>query len=1068
MSRSRLILAPPAALWTLSHDLLLRAFQDDRVAARLVVAPSSVVARLLVRDVARSCGAVAGLVPLTFHELAESMARPHVSATTLPDLAGEAIVAALLAADPGPFGARARRPGVVEAVAAVLRGLRDAGLDDLPEDDLDAFDRERVQHVGRLLAAYGAHLERHDLADGLALCRAAADGPLPGGAGSVLVHGVYELRGADLAVLDALCGRVDVTWVMPAMESLSTSASLLDETVLALQERGFEIETLDAGDADLAASLANVPEARLLACPGARAEAREVARGVLVAAAAGIAFGEMAVITAQESDVPRVIEALDRAHVPVADRPEPKLFDTPRGRALLALTRLLQGAGSRHDAVTVLRAHLAANEPAFPVARIENLLRRAGAGAPSAATWRTRLEALARTLARRADRLAEQPLENDDDAARDASEAPAAVETPESLRAEAQHARRLAAAAAVVLEAADVLAGEWTDWRSLAGRLATIARTALGDPALLPAIDAATELVAWLDRTGTRPGGRVTLAALAKPAPTAATNSVPDSVPEAVSDAVPEAVSDAVPGAVSDAALGVSLWTRRLASFAGERDMKTRRRPGEGVLVLDVARARGLRVRAAWLCGFADDVFPGLPAADPVLPDAARRAIREATGAPVAVASRRIEGCDVAFALALAAGAERVTCSWPRLDDATGGTRWPAEPLARLAERCTEQPLDPDDPASSPAIERVPAELPGLGDARRPLLDVTEYDLAAARDAVLGAHLADDAQLSRARRAHESRYRDRDLTTFDGQVGARPIERFTVTELETIAGCPLRYFFGSVLGLGDVQDAGGLEEPQRTDLGRLAHDVLEETLGRLAGRPVPEGEEAARVAAGVAAVTQRRLGELLADGVYGAPGLWRALAQRMARELARVVLDELAQLARQGLTIGSVELPREKSVEVKDGVELVIRGRVDRADTGPGGLRITDYKFSKTPPSFEMFDGGRRIQLPLYAWLLREEGSNVSEVRYLYLRADGKGNELLRTEAELAATEVDLLALVDRLADTARAGTFFAVPENCGVCAYRVVCGPGRTLVARRKDADPERVKFATLRESFK
>lgn len=510
------------------------------------------------------------------------------------------------------------------------------------------------------------------------------------------------------------------------------------------------------------------------------------------------------------------------------------------------------------------------------------------------------------------------------------------------------------------------------------------------------------------------------------------------------------------------------MWSRRLAGFAGERDAKTRRRPGEGVLVLDAARARGLRVRAAWLCGFADDVFPGMPGADPVLPDGARRAIREATGAPVPVASRRLEGCDVAFELALAAGAERVTCSWPRLDDATGGTRWPAEPLARLAERRAGRPLDPDDPAGSPAIERVPAELPGLGEARRPLLDVTEYDLAAARDAVLGAHLADDPQLSRARRAHESRYRDRDLTTFDGQVGERPIARFTVTELETIAGCPLRYFFGSVLGLDEVQDAGGLEEPQYADLGRLAHDVLEETLGRLAGRPVPEGEDAARVAAGVAAVTERRLAGLLDDGTYGAPGLWRALAQRMARELARVVLDELAMLARQGLTIGSVELPREKALEVQDGVELVIGGRVDRADTGPGGLRITDYKYQAPPKGFEMFDGGRRIQLPLYAWLLRGEDCGVTEVRYLYLRADAKHGELLRTEAELAATEIDLLALVDRLTGTARAGTFFAVPEKCDYCPYRVVCGPGRALVARRKDADPERVKFSTLKESFK
>ena len=1060
MPELRLIRADPHRLLDASTAALAGWREDDHLSPVAVAAPSRTVARLLVRESAREAGIAVNVLGLTLHDLAREMALPATEGFPLPKHADRLLVAERLESDPGPLGAAARRPAVAAAVARAVRDLRLLGTEFDAADiaaELHPREVEVLRHVQRIATAVAERMEASGLLDDAALYGAALARLLPLGAERLLLHAIYDLDGVQRRLVEAIARRAQVTWVIPEPDETWSAAPIVRDTIDWAEGRGFVSYAYRHAEGDEAAT------PRILASPGLAAEAQEIARELLAAAERGRSFGEMAVIVASsERQEPLLAAELRRAGIPVAASGSSALVDAPDGRILLAVLRLIEGDASESEVAAIV-GHLAEARPEIETtaARAESLARQAGCAAADPSAWPSRLDRLADQLERRAAaRLAAAEPEEDEeegtfarghdelreDARRARAIGEAAREGLARLAAvrrtvESSDARRAWSTLAAELEAAVEILG-------IAGDVATAAREAACGLLVYEVRGLPLRFEHALEIFGERLGAA---------SPRAVAPDVPADEPD-------EREEDEPPP-------GEARFDRSCGS----------RRPGEGVLLTDVNRARGLRLPLVWCAGLSQDLFGGPSAPDPVLGDAVRGKIAGLTGLPLGTSTRRAEEADLLLALAAASGADAATLSWPRIDDATGQVRYPADPLARLIEARSGVPLPPDDPASAEGVVRVPRDPPAIGASERALLDAHEYDLAAVAtgDPRQRGHLDREPRLVRGRAVHEARFMTRELTAHDGLTGPDGAlgSRFSPSSLERLARCPFKAFLHDRLRLGAGPDESVPVDPQPVDVGRLAHRVLESLMQPLAGTPHGQWPDAASLCGRVAPLVERHLRGLLAEGVPGLLRVWEAVAERLRAEIARTLLDELDLLERGRHDVLSLETPLEHDVEIV-GARVTLRGRPDRVDRRPdGGLVVTDYKHAKgdgyPDGKKKVFDGGRWLQLPVYARLAglalpAPAGAGPPSVRFVFLRADAT-----RPSIEAQLTEEDrgerLDALVTELIGEAKSGGYFQVPSraNCAYCDFAGLCGPGKERIGRIKKDDERRRRHAGLAERY-
>lgn len=129
------------------------------------------------------------------------------------------------------------------------------------------------------------------------------------------------------------------------------------------------------------------------------------------------------------------------------------------------------------------------------------------------------------------------------------------------------------------------------------------------------------------------------------------------------------------------------------------------------------------------------------------------------------------------------------------------------------------------------------------------------------------------------------------------------------------------------------------------------------------------------------------------------------------------------------------------------------RGIADLVERGPNGLRVTDYKTGKTPSSRYLDD--RLAQVWLYAAALRESGTDIEEVRLLYLSRDtGSGTDFCRTLDQGAMNRAvsDHRDTWDSI-EAAMAADEFPTRTGplCSWCPYRSDCPDGKAEHQRRR-----------------
>ncbi|NNE74290.1 MAG: PD-(D/E)XK nuclease family protein [Acidimicrobiales bacterium] len=526
---------------------------------------------------------------------------------------------------------------------------------------------------------------------------------------------------------------------------------------------------------------------------------------------------------------------------------------------------------------------------------------------------------------------------------------------------------------------------------------------------------------------------------------------------------------------------------------------------GEGVLLAPLSAAAGLDVDVMIILGLAEGICPTPHREDSLLPDAERG---------VAVRGELVlRGDSVArqrrhLLAALAAGHQERIMIAPAGDHRTGRLRTPSRwlleavgestrpggpPLttktwARRFERSTtDAGIDLRDHPLTTFLESFSH---GLDVAPTPAT-LVERDLASLRRDLLASidpaeHAVIESEpdlraglgLLRSRQAREFTRFDGDLRSIDVP---SPDERtLSSSRLETWATCPMRYFLGYLLELGEVERPDEIMEMSALDRGSLVHQILEDFLAPVvaldrAERPQPGQEWSSADRDRLLQIAHDRFDEYEQAGKTGKSLLWRMQREQLLADLERWLSEDNANRTRAGAVPEAVEMrfgfDDEPAVTIDVGAERIVRfrGIADRVDLDADGIPIVlDYKTGKAFPARELrldpVVAGRRLQLGLYAEAVQQRfGTEAAQAAYWYISTAGKfevrdfdlTDENRRRFREIVGAivrgiEAGIFPMAPGTYDAFRANH-----DNCTFCEFDRVCPAGRGVIAENTSADP-------------
>jgi hypothetical protein len=529
--------------------------------------------------------------------------------------------------------------------------------------------------------------------------------------------------------------------------------------------------------------------------------------------------------------------------------------------------------------------------------------------------------------------------------------------------------------------------------------------------------------------------------------------------------------------------------------------------------VADLLAARGVTAERVVVPGLVERQFPRRARPDPVLLDEERRRLNlelvPERALRLAAASWREE--RLLFRLAVGAARRELVLTWPRSGD-EGRPLVPSAFLLEAARALAGREVGFEelrDAGGELGVERIglspllsPPGPPGAA-SRRPLL-ASEHDLeriAAARRAGdargLGYLLAAHPRFAAAAAMEIERHgfeRGARLGAFDGVVGEElggawlagrrrddGAVALSPSALEAYAQCSFHFFHREVLRLRSQPAPERRLDLEQREVGLLYHHLLRALFERLQQEGLlPLGEERLERATRLVGPT---LDALLARrprlAGEGPQPLWLARRRRLESDVAALLAAQAREPAgwtprRHELVLG--EGGGEPRVRLGSST-LAVRGRLDRVDAGPPGLRIVDYKTGrlKRPLYGDAGDvqGGRRLQLPLYRLALRElEGGaagGAPPIHGLFLGVEAASGyrQIPWTPADFERATPELDAVVGAMLDGIAAGEFFQVERGVfceRYCPYGEICGPGRESLIARKAADPRAARAAAWR----
>jgi putative RecB family exonuclease len=263
-----------------------------------------------------------------------------------------------------------------------------------------------------------------------------------------------------------------------------------------------------------------------------------------------------------------------------------------------------------------------------------------------------------------------------------------------------------------------------------------------------------------------------------------------------------------------------------------------------------------------------------------------------------------------------------------------------------------------------------------------------------------------------------------------------PRLRLSPSKLKQFANCGLHYKFTYV---------DKIPEPptKHTVLGNIMHRGLELLYQQPQWDRTPE-----RLRALMAQAEAEHCGELEAVFGYGYNDAEHECIVT-ARDFAQRIFSIEDPSAIECLTEGSLEVDNE---------DWILRGRYDRADFGPDGITLIDYKSGKPPRKASEREALRALVLYAGMWNLTHVTA-VTRVKLVYLRSTPKGKTPVVVSARVDASEIDGgFERVGAMAEAIRHGLDLGFQPKPGVlchwCPYTALCPAGAAYL----EAHPRKV----------
>src|SRR5262245_15580406 len=399
-------------------------------------------------------------------------------------------------------------------------------------------------------------------------------------------------------------------------------------------------------------------------------------------------------------------------------------------------------------------------------------------------------------------------------------------------------------------------------------------------------------------------------------------------------------------------------WVELFRQVLDETSIPIEEERHQGVQVMDAMTARGRTVRALFLLGMNEKIFPRYVREDPFLRDRQRAVLGSTLGYKI---DEKLAGHEeelLLFELLSRSAVNRLYLSYQRADE-TGRAMAPSSFIdlamhdprfvgkreetvpRRLTQRISERPSIQD---------LLPAEELTLGcllqghDAR-PVLDAIGGDWSLFEQGLATLKIIE-------RESPE-------LGPFEGMVGVQAAETpavadrsYSPTALERYATCPFQYFAERVLRL----------EPERRlrqdnllplTIGTLVHESLRLSYERLVLHQWPDGSlPEAQVQSTVKEAVIDTFAAHAASRGTGHKLLWTLACEWVTDLVAAAVSSDQAEYLATGFRPVAFETAVQGIVPLEPdlpSVSLRIHGTVDRVDhrTEPPALRIVDYKFKQ-------------------------------------------------------------------------------------------------------------------------
>lgn len=501
-----------------------------------------------------------------------------------------------------------------------------------------------------------------------------------------------------------------------------------------------------------------------------------------------------------------------------------------------------------------------------------------------------------------------------------------------------------------------------------------------------------------------------------------------------------------------------------------------------------VMEARYASFDTVVLAGLSEKAFPSGVRDTPPLVDPQEDLDAHGKCEPGARAARRLDEERYLFYLAIAAARSGLVLSYSRFDE--GGTPLlPSQFLvescrALTGERCRSGVLESAPAAGSYLSRRLKrVAISRLGpDVGEPVLDLWEFDLSVAGRLVRDAGRAGAvpyvaAVHPRAERgyfAERMRWEDPRFNDFCGRItdpDALALLRGrwdpslhvqSASPLETYSRCPAEFLLHYVLGV-DQPDSAEEELWDPREFGSCLHSALAEVYRRWAsqGRLDFAGLPAAALVGLVRELVEHVRARVGPGTVRGEA----AAARAQARFGSLMVWEQTNAGPRPSefeIEFGSEraatpDMQRPAEIALDSGAVLRFKGRIDRLDRGPGGLRIIDYKSGGGKAGAVKLNDSLPLQLFIYpAALEMLRGQPVGDALLLHLKPPCTAAVLAAAQRaeDLPVLREVLSGLIDHILSGWFPPTGAASGDReCGRCACRTACGPALYDLVKRKVA---------------